>query len=96
MAIGGPRVGKFDPFGEMTMSRAGCSPKPEGSIHMDPSPGLMGERDDLREWIERTGVQITGLQQDDGGLCGSGSQHRGQGGVVDKRTENLSPAFYFS
>ena len=59
--VGGPRVGPLDAGQQRPPRRTGRRPHPEGAIDVDPRPGLVGQVDDRRERVHRTGVDVARL-----------------------------------
>jgi hypothetical protein len=45
----------------MPVSRGRARPKPESTVHMHPCVMFARNRDDVVEWIERAGVDLSGL-----------------------------------
>ena len=49
----------------MPIAWARGGPEPEGAVDVHPGAALVGERDELGEWVEGAGVELSGLEDDD-------------------------------
>ena len=59
------QVGAVEAQGQMPMPRGGTCPKPERAIHMHPCVMRTCGRHNLFEGVERAGVHVAGLEDDD-------------------------------
>src|SRR5574342_408146 len=73
MGVRCPGVDTFYAGQQRPQPWAGSGPQPERAIHVDPRAGLVTESADLRERIDRPGVDVAGLSTDDR-RSGRGSQ----------------------
>jgi len=69
VAVGYPRVGAFDAREEMPEARGRGGPETERSVDMNPCAVFLCQRNESREVVEGTDVNVTGLKDDDSG-CG--------------------------
>ena len=65
--VGRPGVGPLDAGHEVPVATARAGPEAEGSVHVHPCASRVRELAGLAERVERPGVQLAGLQADDGG-----------------------------
>ncbi len=66
VAVGGPGVGLFEAGGEMAVVGRHGGEEAEGAIDVDPGAGFVGDFADFRCRVEGAGVDVAGLDADDG------------------------------
>ena len=72
VAVGGPGVGLGEAGGEMAILGRHGGEEAEGAIDVDPGAGFVGGFADFGGWIEGAGVDVAGLDADDGGFVERG------------------------
>ena len=84
VGVGGPGVGLLDAGDQVRTAGGRRGPEPEGAVHVHPGPGLLGERDGLREQVAGAGVHVAGLEADDRRPVRLLPEHLLQVGQVDR------------
>ena len=76
MGVGGPGVGFRDPVDEPSQRRGGRRPQPERAVHVAPGPVLAREPRDLGHGVDRAGVDLADLSDDDRRAFAGGEHSR--------------------
>ena len=72
VAVGSPGVGLFEAIREMAVVGGRGGEEAEGAIDVDPGAGFVGDFADFGGGVEGAGVDVAGLDADDGGFVERG------------------------
>ena len=93
MAVGAPRVGRFETLDQMAGGGAGRGPQPKGPVDVRPTTVLVHDRDGGSQVVAGASVHVAGLEAHDGGtgrpLRQRGGQRPDLNGAVGIRSDRF-------